>query len=404
MAAASSRADLRHRLNTATTGFEAPLAAIDMEAWDANAADLARRAANTPIRIASMALRSRALLRDVLEREGYRGVFALTLSEALWLVGTELTNDVVVGYPTADRRGLSRLVGDDELAASITLMVDDVAQLDLVDAVAPIDGRAEIRVCIELDLSWRPVGGRFRVGVKRSPLHTADDLVHLARAVQSRPGFRLVGVMGYESQIAGVQDAPPGRSFRGRLVRSMQRRSWAELVERRNSAVEAVRKIADLEFVNGGGSSSIERTISDPSITEVTAGSGLLAPRLFDGYTSFSPRPAAFFAAPVVRRPSAGVVTVAGAGYIASGPGTDDLLPVPWLPEGLALDRSEGAGVAQTPLIGSPADDLAIGDRVWFRHAKAGELAERFDSYYLVRGERLVDTVSTYRGDGKTFL
>ncbi|WP_026877043.1 amino acid deaminase/aldolase [Jiangella gansuensis] len=395
---------MRHRLNTATSGFEAPLAAIDMDAWDVNAADLVRRAAGKPIRVASKSVRSRSLLRDVLGRDGYHGVLALTLAEALWLAGTELSRDVVVGYPSADRRGLARLAGDEELADAVTLMVDDVAQLDLVDAVAPADGRADVRVALELDLSWRPAGGRVRVGAKRSPLHSVDDIVRLAQVVQSRPGFRLVGLMGYESQIAGVQDDPPGRAWRGRLIRSVQRRSWAELTERRIAAVEAVRKFADLEFVNGGGSGSVERTVSDLSITEVTAGSALLAPRLFDGYTSFSPRPAAFFAVPVVRRPGPGIVTVAGGGYIASGAAGEDRLPVPWLPEGLALDRSEGAGEAQTPLLGSPADDLAIGDRVWFRHGKAGELAERFDSYYLVRGERLVDTVATYRGDGKTFL
>ncbi|TDD99146.1 amino acid deaminase/aldolase [Jiangella asiatica] len=395
---------MRHRLNTATAGFEAPLAAIDIDAWEVNAADLVRRAAGKPIRVASKSLRSRSLLRDVLARDGYDGVLALTLAEALWLAGTELSRDVVVGYPSADRRGLSRLAGDEELAEAVTLMVDDVAQLDLVDAVAPTDGRAEVRVCLELDLSWRPAGGRVRVGAKRSPLHSVDDIVRLAQVVDSRPGFRLVGLLGYESQIAGVQDAPPGHAWRGRLIRSMQRRSWSELTERRIAAVEAVRKVADLEFVNGGGSGSIERTVSDLSITEVTAGSGLLAPRLFDGYTSFSPRPAAFFAVPVVRRPGPGIVTVAGGGYIASGAAGEDRLPVPWLPEGLTLDRSEGAGEAQTPLLGSPADDLAIGDRVWFRHGKAGELSERFDSYYLVRGERLVDTVATYRGDGKTFL
>nr|WP_298330142.1 amino acid deaminase/aldolase [Haloactinopolyspora sp.] len=401
---ASSRADLRHRLNTATAGFEAPLAAIDMDAWDVNAADLVRRAAGKPIRVASKALRSRTLLRDVLALDGFHGVLALTLSEALWLSATGLCDDVVVGYPSAERRGLSRLASDEEVAQAVTLMVDDVAQLDLVDAVAPSENRTQVRVCLDLDLSWRPMNGRVRIGAKRSPLHTVDDIVRLAREVEARPGFRLVGLMGYESQIAGVQDAPPGRPWRGRQVRFMQKRSWAELTERRIAAVEAIREFADLEFVNGGGSGSVELTASDPSVTEITAGSGLLAPRLFDGYTSFAPRPAAFFAVPVVRRPGPGVVTVAGGGYIASGAVGEDRLPVPWLPEGLRLDPAEGAGEAQTPLLGTPADDLAIGDRVWFRHGKAGELAERFDSYYLVRGERLIDTVSTYRGDGKTFL
>ena len=58
----------------------------------------------------------------------------------------------------------------------------------------------------------------------------------------------------------------------------------------------------------------------------------------------------------------------------------------------------------QTPLIGAAADRLAIGQRVYLRHAKAGELCERFSSLYLVSGEATVDEVPTYRGEGKTFL
>lgn len=399
----SSRADLRLRLDTATAGIDAPLAAVDLEAWEANAADLTRRAEGVPIRVASKSVRNRTLLRDVLSRPGYRGVLALTLAEAIWLVSTDVSDDVVVGYPSTDRSSLARLAGDPELATAVTVTIDDIAQLDLIDAVAPPDGRSDIRVCLELDCSWRPLG-RFRIGAKRSPLHEPADLARLAHTVATRKGFTLVGVLAYESQIAGVPDAPPGRWFRGRTVRLMQDRSAAELRRRRIAAVEAVRQEADLEFVNGGGTGSIERTAADPAITEVAAGSGLLAPRLFDGYTSFTPRPAAFFAVPVVRRPGRGVVTVAGGGYIASGAAGDDRLPIPWVPEGLALDPDEGAGEAQTPLLGAVADTLAIGDRVWFRHAKAGELAERFDTFYLVRGERLAGSTATYRGDGKCFL
>lgn len=401
---ASSRADLRHRLNTATSGYDAPLAAVDLDAWDVNAADLLHRAGGTPIRVASKSVRHRGLLRDVLTRDGFAGVLALTLPEAIWLVGTNISDDVVVGYPSADRRSLARLASDESLSETITIMVDDVAQLDLIDAVAPTEGRTEIRVCLDLDCSWRPLGGRLRVGALRSPLYSPDDLVTLARTVRARPGFRLVGVMAYDAQIAGVQDAPPGRAAYGRAVRTMQRMSWRELVKRRAAAVGAVREIADLEFVNAGGTGSIELNAADPVVTEIAAGSGLLAPRLFDGYTAFSPRPAAFFALPVVRRPGRGVVTVLGGGYVASGAAGDDRLPVPWLPEGLRLDRREGAGEAQTPLVGAAADGLAIGDRVWFRHAKAGELSERFDMFNLVRGERLVEAAPSYRGEGKTFL
>jgi D-serine deaminase-like pyridoxal phosphate-dependent protein len=403
-ATSGSRADLRHRLEAATKVYDAPLAVIEMDAWESNAADLARRAGGVPIRVASKSVRSRELLRDVLKRDGYSGVLALTLAEALWLVGTDVSDDVVVGYPTADRGALFRLIQDEQLAATVTIMVDDVAQLDLIDAVSPPHQRETVRVCIELDCSWWPGRGPVRIGARRSPLHSPESLARLARIVTDRPGFRLVGIMAYESQIAGVPDRFPGRIGYGPFVRWMKRRSGRELRARRAGAVEAVRTVADLEFVNGGGTGSLERTAAEDVITEVAAGSGLLAPRLFDGYRGFDLQPASFFALPVVRRPGAGVVTVLGGGYVASGAAGRDRLPVPWLPEGLRLDNAEGAGEAQTPLLGAAADSLAIGDWVWFRHAKAGELGERFELMYLVRGERRVGTVTTYRGEGKSFL
>jgi D-serine deaminase-like pyridoxal phosphate-dependent protein len=244
----------------------------------------------------------------------------------------------------------------------------------------------------------------MRVGALRSPLHSPQALTRLAQAVTDRPGFRLVGILAYEAQVAGVPDDPPGRRWYGRAVRQMQRWSMRELHGRRAAAVSAVREVADLEFVNGGGTGSVDRTAADEAVTEVAAGSGLFAPRLFDGYRALDSQPAAFFALPVVRRPGPGVVTVLGGGYVASGAAGEDRLPVPWLPEGLRLDPAEGAGEAQTPLLGAAADGLAIGDRVWFRHAKAGELCERFDSLHLVRGERRVGVATTYRGEGRAFL
>jgi D-serine deaminase-like pyridoxal phosphate-dependent protein len=165
-----------------------------------------------------------------------------------------------------------------------------------------------------------------------------------------------------------------------------------------------VREEAELEFVNGGGTGSLERTAADPVVTELAGGSGLYGPHLFDHYGTFTPRPAALFALPVVRRPGRGVVTVLGGGYLASGAADTLRLPVPTLPAGLRLDGREGAGEVQTPLIGAAADELRIGDRVWFRHAKAGELCERFAELHLVEGAAHAGTVPTYRGEGMTFL
>ncbi|ASW53258.1 alanine racemase [Plantactinospora sp. KBS50] len=405
---ADRSAGQRERLDAATAGLEPPLAVIDRVAFDTNAADLVDRAGGKPLRVASKSVRCRALLTRVLGQPGWHGVLAYTLAEAIWLVRTGCTDDAVVGYPTADRTALERLAADEELAAAVTLMVDGPEQLDLVDSVVAPQLRPALRLCIDLDASWRPLGGgpgaRLHLGVRRSPVHSAAAAGRLAALITARPGFRLVGVMSYEAQVAGLGDAPPGHPLRGAAIRAMQRRSYPELAARRAAAVAAVRDHADLEFVNGGGTGSVGLTGADPAVTEVTAGSGLYGPTLFDGYRAWRPRPAAFFALPVVRRPGPGFVTVLGGGWVASGPAEPSRLPTPWLPEGLRLVGTEGAGEVQTPLAGPAADRLAVGDRVWFRHAKAGELAEHVDDLHLVAGDRLVDTVPTYRGEGHAYL
>ncbi|MFJ5111861.1 amino acid deaminase/aldolase [Streptomyces sp. NPDC088551] len=397
------RATDRARYDRATAHLDAPLALVDLEAFDANADDLVRRAAGKPIRVASKSVRCGALLERVLGREGFAGIMSFTLAESLWLARAGF-EDVLLAYPSADRAAYAELAADPKLAAAVTVMIDDPAQLDLIDA-ARDGGREEFRICLELDTALRLFGGRVRIGALRSPLREPAQLAELARSIARRPGFRLVGLMAYEGHVAGVGDALAGRPLRSRAIRLMQSAARGELAERRAAVVRAVRAVApELEFVNGGGTGSVQHTAAEEAVTEIAAGSGLYVPRLFDNYTSFTGRPAALFAQPVVRRPGVGVVTVLGGGYPASGAPGADRLPVPYLPEGLRYDRQEGAGEVQTPLLGPAADDLLLGDKVWFRHAKAGELCERFDTLHLVEGDRVVAAVPTYRGEGRTFL
>ncbi|MFD7914848.1 amino acid deaminase/aldolase [Streptomyces sp. NPDC059752] len=399
----NSPATDRARYDRATAHLDAPLAIVDLDAFDANADDLVRRAAGKPVRVASKSVRCRALLERVLARPGFAGIMSYTLAESLWLARSGF-EDVLLAYPSTDRAGFGELANDAKLAGAVTVMVDDPAQLDLIDA-ARDGGAEEIRVCLELDTSLRLFGGRVRIGARRSPLREPAQLAGLARAVAARPGFRVVGLMAYEGHVAGVGDSLAGRPLRSRTIRLMQGAARKELAERRAEVVRAVRAVVpDLEFVNGGGTGSVQQTAAEDAVTEIAAGSGLYVPRLFDNYTSFSGRPAALFAQPVVRRPGVGVVTVLGGGYPASGAAGADRLPVPYLPQGLRYDPQEGAGEVQTPLLGSPADDLLIGDRVWFRHAKAGELCERFDTLHLIEGDRVTDSAATYRGEGRTFL
>jgi D-serine deaminase-like pyridoxal phosphate-dependent protein len=384
-------------LDRATAALDPPFAVVDLDAFDANAADLLRRAGSTALRLASKSVRCRALQRRALDA-GFRGQLCFTLPEALWLAGQGF-DDLVVAYPTADRAALRALAHGPHRGA-ITVMVDSRAHLDLIEAT----GAGPVRVGLDIDAGWWLLGGRIRVGVKRSPVRTPEQAAALAADAAARPGIELVGLMAYEAHIAGLGDAPPGRRAYGAAVRAMQRASARELATRRAAVVAAVRQVHDLEFVNGGGTGSVERTAAEAAVTEVTAGSGLFGPTLFDAYRAFDVRPAALFALAVVRKASPATATVLGGGYPASGAAGADRLPRPVLPAGLRLDRTEGAGEVQTPVVGPGARDLALGDRVWFRHAKAGELCERFASLHLVRGEEIVDEVATYRGEGQTFL
>jgi len=280
-------------------------------------------------------------------------------------------------------------------------MVDSEQQLSFVEAALGASTGSVIRVCIELDASWRaPVLGH--VGVRRSPVHSVDDVRALAAAIVARPRFALVGLMGYEAQIAGVANRPAGRRTYGHILRWMQRHSAAELADRRARAVGAVRELAPIEFVNGGGTGSIESTVAEDAVTEVAAGSGLFGPHLFDNYAHFSPAPAAAFALSVVRKPEPDTAVLLGGGWIASGPPQVDRLPrVEW-PVGLSMLAREMAGEVQTPVSGARA--LSVGDRVWLRHTKAGELSEHVNEVAIVSGGSVVDSVPTYRGEGKAFL
>jgi D-serine deaminase-like pyridoxal phosphate-dependent protein len=393
------------RLNDAVTAHPEPLATplmvVDLDAFDANADDLLRRAAGTPIRVASKSVRIPTLLSRVLARDGFEGVLGYTLAEALWLEEQGISNDIVVAYPTVDRGALTRLVASPAAAGHITLMVDDLTHLDVVDSVRASQA-VQVRIAIDVDAGLR-VGGQH-VGPKRSPLYDADDVVRLAKEIANRPGFRLVGAMTYEGQVAGVQDDVPSQRAKSAVVRRIKSLSMTQLEVRRREVADALRSAGvELEFWNAGGSGSVEATVADRVVTEVAAGSGLMGPTLFDHYQSFRPRPAAFFALPVTRRPSAQVATVHGGGLVASGPIGKDRLPSPWAPAGLHLTGLEGAGEVQTPLTGHSAGLLSIGDLVWFRHAKSGEPFEHTTTVQLLSGRRFVDQALTYRGHGLAF-
>lgn len=382
-------------LETATADLDAPLAALHLPSLRANLADLRRRAAGTRIRIASKSVRSRGVLREVLGPDlrgddTVRGIMAYSLSEALWLVESGC-DDVLMGYPTVDRSALRELGADAAALAAITLMVDDVRQLE----IAREAGAAGARVCVDVDCSLRV--GPVHLGVRRSPLRDASDVEPLVRRA-AQMGFRVVGAMFYEAQVAGVPD-----NVRG--IGVVKRLSMRRLVAIRGEVAATIGRLTGEapEIINSGGTGSVAESAAAPAVTEVTAGSGLYVPGLFDNYRTFTPRPSLFFALPAVRTPARGLTTFLYGGYVASGVPGPDRLPVPAAPTGLRFLGREGAGEVQTPVRG----EIPIGGRAWWRHAKAGEVCERFDPLHVVddtaEGPAVVESWPTYRGEGKCF-
>jgi D-serine deaminase-like pyridoxal phosphate-dependent protein len=395
------------RLRRAIAGERLPCALVDLDAFDRNLdRTLARvRGRGKTLRLATKSIRSPALFRRIFERgEGiFRGLLCYSAAEAGWLAA-EGFDDLLVAYPTIQAGELAALAGAAAGGRRVRIVVDCEAHLEAL-ARAARERKTRLEAVIEVDPSWRPLR-LAHLGARRSPVRTPEGAAALARAARRLGDVAIAGILGYESFVAGVPDEGPAAPAPGPLVRFLKRRAAAFAARLRAETVAALRaEGCDLALVNGGGSGSIETTALDPVVTEIAVGSSFFAPHLFDGYRGLALAPAAFFACEVVRAPALGLVTVGGGGYCASGAAGPSRLPRPWLPSGLALLSREGAGEVQTPLSTRRCSaPLRPGDPVFFRHAKAGEPAERFAEYVLVRGSAIAGRAPTYRGLGRCFL
>lgn len=401
-------------LDEATRGLPAPVGAVRWSAVERNLATLVEAARGLPVRIASKSLRCRAVLEWALAQPGVQGVMAFTLPEAVWLARQGTSRDLLVAYPSVDAASLEELVVDERLASAITLTVDDPAHLAAItSARARTGGRATVRVVLEADVSLRR--GPLSFGPRRSPLRTPEALRRAAQRVVGTPGIELVGLLTYEGHVAGVPDLPVAGDTADAAyrvaVRAMQGVARRTLPAERRAFVDAVADVLghSPELVNGGGTGSLAFSATDPSLTEVTAGSGLFVGHLFDRYRGLALEPALGFGLDVVRSSSPDSVTLLGSAQVATGEQGPDRLPVPVHPPGLRLTRREAAGEVQTPVLGVAAARragyvLRTGDRVWVRPAKSGEPAERVEAYRLVDEDGTITTVPTYRGEGKAFL
>lgn len=383
-----------------------PAALVDLDAVDANVDRLVApvRAANKTLRVATKSVRSVGLLRHLMARapDVMRGLMCYAAREAGFLFERGF-DDLLIAYPTVHAADLDLVARLNRSGGTVRLAVDDRGQVDALARRARL-AEAEVPVVIDVDLSLRALGGAVHLGVRRSPIRDAETAIALAKHIGRTDGVRFAGLLAYEAQIAGVGDDNPFTRLTNPAKRAVRRIARGP-VARTRAGLRTRFEEAGLgrPLFNGGGTGSLRWACEEAALTEVTVGSGFLDSHLFDYYRGLELEPAAFFALQIVRRPGPGFVTCHGGGYVASGEPGPDRLPRPWLPEGLSLVGVEGAGEVQTPLRVAAGIELGIGAPVFFRHAKAGELAEHFDAYHLVRGKARVGEALTYRGEGGTF-
>ncbi len=395
----ASANDTWQRLRRAIQGEALPLALVDLDALEANVERLCEpaRANGKRIRVATKSVRCPALLDRIADASDgvVRGAMAYAAGECALLIEHGF-DDVLIAYPTVQPSDLACVIDANRGGAKARLVVDCAEHIDAI-ANAAREAHVRVPIVVDVDVSYRPAGP-IHLGVRRSPLREPDEIVAIVDRIAARPELRFDGIMAYEAHIAGLADI-------GLARRALKTLSRPSVLDARASIVRALTAHGHPPaLVNGGGTGSLDANAREPTLTEIAVGSGFLDSHLFDSYRGLALRPAAFFALQVVRKPSDRIVTCHGGGWIASGAPGEDRLPLPTYPEGLALLDLEGAGEVQTPLRVPRGIELAVGDPVFFRHAKAGELAEHVNEYLLVRGDRIVERVQTYRGMGRCFL
>jgi len=395
-------------LREVTKNLSPPFMVVDLDTFDANARDLAgkARAHGKKLRLASKSIRVPALIKRLFEidPETFQGIMCFSAAEARFL-SDEGLDDFLVAYPSIVKQETENAIAVAKSGKTITLMVDSAYQVDAIDSqVRAASPELKLELCIDADMSLRRLGGLVHLGVQRSPIRSVQDFQALAEHIQTRDNVKLTGVMGYESQVAGLPDQNPFAPMQNFIKARVRRLSVKNCRRIRGEIADYLKANAiQIRFFNGGGTGSMAWTPTEPWLTEVTAGSGFLQPHLFDYYSEGHAKPAYCFALPISRFSAPDYLTVKSGGFIASGESSQDKAPIVHLPKGLETISAEGFGEVQTPLKNKSNVSTGPLGPIFFRPSKAGEIAERFNSYYLIEGGKVVEEVPTYRGMGRVF-
>lgn len=406
------------------TPFKAPSAWLDMDALDHNIALVNQKTQALNLRLATKSIRSIDVLNYIKDNSpNYIGLMSYAADELVYLLENGFDN-ILCAYPTLDSSSVAQTFKYTEQGATMIWMVDRPEHVELLNEIAR-DHKVIVEICLDVNMSM-PLP-KLYFGTKRSALMSKKDVETLLKIIKKCTNVKLTSVMGYEAQIAGLAERLPGKALLTPAIRLLKNRSKKQVSQRRGTIVAWLKKQGyALELINGGGSGSMDFTASQPEVTEITVGSAYYKPAYFDYMDSMEGfKPAAGFVLPITRQPEKGVITCHSGGFIASGAVGADKVPVVHYPDYLSILADEGFGEVQTPMTtnkkamnsinNAKSKVITIGDFVWCRHAKAGELCEHFNELICYRAaveSKSIFTknqveqppmMTTYRGAGKCF-
>ncbi len=373
-------------------GTPMPFAFVDMDVLDENIIQILKRAGSKPVRIATKSIRSTYLLEYILKSNArFRGLMCYRADEAVALCQKGF-DDILMAYPIVHLQDIRNIAVEVKRGKKIVMMTDLPEHVDRIQRVAK-ELDVELPVCVDLNMSTRLYGKYF--GIYRSSISNTGQLLSYIEKIKESSHVKLLAATGYEAQIAGMPDNLPGSWLRNILTAHLKRKSFKAILTRRKEMLNYINEQGVyLEYINGGSTGSLEYSIQDDNLTELAVGSGFYSPYLFDYYNDFRHLPAAWCAFELRHHPEKSIYTGEGEGYVSSGEVGKAKNPLPFLPEGIKVLKSEILGESQISFRYSGEVNLGIGDPIFMRYAKAGELCDFFSHLYLIRNGKIQKQVA----------
>ena len=161
-----------------------PFAFIDLNKFDQNIDFVASTQKNTgkTVRVHSKSIRCAELTRRIFDKGGptYKGIMNMTVEETAYLFDKGF-NDFIIAYPSVQPSDLKKFAELTQQGVKASLMVDSEEHLKLISDVGEAAG-VVLKVCLELDMAYRPLNSNKHIGMRRSPVRTPEQALEIAKA------------------------------------------------------------------------------------------------------------------------------------------------------------------------------------------------------------------------------